>query len=109
MRARLIALGLLLAASGCEAVQLRNHVVEQAATLNEIQYQQVLDNLAMFVQDPAALPYFSLTPGGSAQIQIVEGGSAGLNWDYTFLGTVGKFINHADKKNIGLTKSRHTV
>ncbi|HVS37255.1 MAG TPA: hypothetical protein VMS17_16965 [Gemmataceae bacterium] len=108
MRVRLAALGLLvLAATGCEAVQLRNHVVKQAATLTDIQYQQVLDNLAMFVQDPAALPYFSLTPTGSVGIQQTGTASAGVNWDY--LGAGSAFINHADKKNLGLMGNEQAI
>ena len=109
MRGRLIVLGLLLAASGCEALQLRNHVVRQAATLTDIQYQQVLDNLAMFRQDPAALPYFSLAPKGIVTIQLTDGAAAGLGWDYNFLGTAGKFLNHADKKNVGVNATQQTV
>lgn len=109
MSARIVVLGLLLAAAGCEPLQLRNHVVRQAATLSDIQYQQVLDNLAMFRQNPASLPYFSLAPTGSVQIQQVDAASGGVNWDYAFLGSAGAFINHADKKTLGLMASQQTV
>lgn len=109
MRVRLVVLGLLLAAAGCEQLQLRNHVVRQAATVSDMEYQQVLDNLAMFRQDPASLPYFSLTPAGSIGIQQVGSASAGVNWDYNFLGTAGLFANHLDKKALGMVASEQTI
>ncbi len=109
MRYRLAALALLLAAAGCESLQLRNHVVQQAATLSDISYQQVLDNLAMFRQEPAALPYFSLAPHGIVTIQQTAGGSGEVDWDYIFLGTAGPLVNHLDKKTLGLNATQQTV
>jgi hypothetical protein len=49
----------LLAASGCTATQLRKDSVQQAQAVHDMEEQQVLDNLAMFVYDCNSLPYFS--------------------------------------------------
>ncbi|HUE16929.1 MAG TPA: hypothetical protein VMR25_22320 [Planctomycetaceae bacterium] len=76
--------------AGCTHTQLRKNTVRQSWTVGEIQQQQVLDNLAMFVCDHNALPSFSypnqsgsnVTDVGSAGItsgwsQIVQGPRAG--------------------------------
>lgn len=106
---RLFALGLLISAAGCQAVQLRNRVVKQASTLSDIQYQQVLDNLAMFSHEPASLPHFSLTPTGLVTIQQTESASGGLNWNYTFFGAAAQFVNHLDKKSLGVTAQQQNI
>ncbi len=61
-----VALGLF---SGCQHTHLRYNTVRQAGTLSEIFEQQVLDNLAMFVHDPHALPFFAYPEEGSASIE----------------------------------------
>jgi hypothetical protein len=70
---------------GCQHIELRNHTLRQASTLTDLQYQQVLDNLAMFVQNPGSLPYFSITGTGltNTNNQFSEMGS--FNWDKQFL------------------------
>ncbi len=64
-------------ACGCTHVPLRNNSVHEAATVGDIQTQQVLDNLAMFVCDPNAMPYFSYPNQSSAT--VTDGGTAGVN------------------------------
>ena len=39
--------------SGCEAVQLENRTVRQSGTLSELQYKQVVNNLAAIADDLA--------------------------------------------------------
>jgi hypothetical protein len=53
---------------------LRKNSVKEAATVGDIQTQQVLDNLAMFVCNPNAMPYFSFPNQSSAG--ITDTGSA---------------------------------
>lgn len=55
-------------AGGCAQHQLRNNTVLHAQTLSEIYRQQVLNNLAMFVYDPHALPSFAVANAGSSDI-----------------------------------------
>jgi hypothetical protein len=66
--------GLFLA--GCTDVQLRKNTERQAWTVGEIQQQQVLDNLAMFVYDPNSLPSFSY-PNQSGS-NVTDSGNAGF-------------------------------
>jgi hypothetical protein len=69
----LMALGIftLTAFAGCSLTdwRLRRSVVTQASTLTELQYQQVLGNLAMMSVDPDAMPTHVNLRDGSAQIQ----------------------------------------
>ncbi len=60
---------LVLTAPGCTYVQLRKSTVNQSTTLSDIYTQQVLNNLAMFVQNPDALPFFAFPNQGTTQIQ----------------------------------------
>ncbi len=62
---------LVVSTSGCSwtNLRLRRSVVNQAGTLTELQYQQVLGNLAMMSLDPDALPTHVNLRDGSAQIQ----------------------------------------
>jgi hypothetical protein len=48
--------------------QLRRHTISQGATLPELQYQQVLDNLALFSVNPSALPWHINIREGTTQI-----------------------------------------
>ena len=64
----LFALSSLLFATGCLHTHLRNNTIAQMETVHDLQQQQVLDNLAMFVNDIHAYPYFSLVAGGTSQL-----------------------------------------
>jgi hypothetical protein len=55
-------------AGGCTSVQLRYSTVNQAATLTEIYESQVLNNLAMFAENPYALPHFAVANSGTLSI-----------------------------------------
>lgn len=60
---------LLIFAAGCTHVQLQIGTVNQASTMTDLLYQQVLDNIAMFVDNPYAIPW-QLTPiVGNVQVQ----------------------------------------
>ena len=67
-------------ASGCTSVQLRKNTVSQAVAVHDLQEQQVLDNLAMFVRDPNSLPYFSFANQSGAQVTDQANGSASAGW-----------------------------
>ncbi|HEX4143152.1 MAG TPA: hypothetical protein VHY91_06350 [Pirellulales bacterium] len=65
-----------LAAAGCTHMQLRRSTVGQATTLTELQYQQVLNNLAMAYCDPYVLP--SLIALKSGTTQTADTGTGGI-------------------------------
>jgi hypothetical protein len=86
---------LALTLSGCANVQLKFSTVRSASTLTDLQYQQVLDNLAMYCQDPAALPWHVNLQNGA--VQVADAGSLGtiaqtdlshaFTWSPYFTGT----------------------
>lgn len=54
--------------SGCTHIALRNHTLQQSRTVTDLQYQQVLDNLAMFSVNPDAMPFFSIPSNGATAV-----------------------------------------
>jgi hypothetical protein len=53
---------------GCTASRLRQRTISQGSTLTELQYQQVLGNLALFATNPSALPWHVNLREGTTQI-----------------------------------------
>jgi hypothetical protein len=82
---RLWALALSLACAlvntGCMTTQLRNRMNEQASTIPDVYYQEILNNLAEIAADPSKMPYFS--DPQTSRIVIVRSAnvSYGINWD----------------------------
>jgi hypothetical protein len=86
---------LTLTLSGCANAQLKLSTTRSASTLTDLQYQQVLDNLAMYCEDPSALPgHVNLLNGA---VQVADAGSIGtiaqtdlshaFTWSPYFTGT----------------------
>ena len=55
--------------AGCQELRLKDKTVTLATTTSDLLYQQVLDNLARLIQNPATLPYFDGPALGTAQVQ----------------------------------------
>jgi hypothetical protein len=64
--------------AGCQAYQVANKVVGQTSTISEVQYRQVIDNLAMAADNPGALPYFGVPASTRSTIQRSATASVGL-------------------------------
>ena len=69
----------LVGSSGCIANRLGQRAMNQANTLPELHYQQVLDNLARFADNPSALPWHVNFREGTTQ--ITDSASAGAAVD----------------------------
>jgi hypothetical protein len=65
--------------SGCTSVRLGQRTMHQASTLPDLQYQQVLNNLASFAENPSALPWHVNFREGTTQ--ITDSASAGAAVD----------------------------
>ena len=76
MRLRFLLCGLALLATGCGSIQLQRSTIRQARTLSDLQYQQVLDNLAMFSCNSDALAWHLKIRGGL--VQVTSQGVAGI-------------------------------
>src|SRR4051812_35781271 len=75
--ARIIFVIGLTCATGCTTGRLRQRTINQGSTLPELQYQQVLDNLARFATNPAGLPWHINLREGTTQItDSLSGGAA---------------------------------
>ena len=60
---------MLVGASGCQThVVLRDNTLQTAATIADLNYQQVLDNVARFVKSPSALPSLAVINNGSVTV-----------------------------------------
>ena len=66
-----------LVCAGCTHLALERRTVKQASTLTDLQYQQVLDNVAMFCCNKEALPWHLKLSGGL--VQVADQGTATLN------------------------------
>jgi hypothetical protein len=75
----ILCLCMLVVLAGCTHVQLRNDAVNEATTVGDLQTQQVLNNLAMFVYNYNSMPYFAYPNQGAAIVtdQVSGGGTAG--------------------------------
>ena len=63
--------------TGCTTGRLRQRTINQGSTLPELQYQQVLDNLALFATNPASLPWHVNLREGTTQVtDSLSGGAA---------------------------------
>jgi hypothetical protein len=71
-----VACGALCLSTGCTHVQLRKNAVNEAISVGDLQQQQVLDNLAMFVHDYNSMPYFSYPNQGAAI--VTDQGTSGI-------------------------------
>jgi hypothetical protein len=75
--------------SGCTHVQLRRSTISQEGTLSELQIIQVLDNVAAFCDNDAALPFFALSSTGSAQVSDQGNASGAPNWNVAGMASGG--------------------
>jgi hypothetical protein len=72
----LLALGLL---PGCMSQQLRLTALRTVNALPDLQYQQVIDNLAKLASNPGFLPYYAVAGQGSVQVTDNGSSTLGLN------------------------------
>jgi hypothetical protein len=68
MRYGLLLLALTIACTGCTTPFLKRNTLALASSAINLRYQEVLDNLAMVADDPAALPAYSSVFAGGSQV-----------------------------------------
>ena len=67
--------------SGCTHVALRKDTVRTTNTLTDLQFQQVLDNVARFHDDPDTVPSFAVTTAGT--VSVLDTAGAGVSPTYS--------------------------
>jgi hypothetical protein len=69
MRALSLLMATLLASSGCHThLSLRDNTVRTTATLTDLNYQQVLNNVALFVHNPSSMPSVAVVNAGTVTV-----------------------------------------
>lgn len=80
MRPWIILIAVTILGTGCTHTALERRTVKQASTLTDLQYKQVMDNLAMFAGNPEAMPWHVKIKGGL--IQIADQGNVTLGAEF---------------------------
>lgn len=93
--AALVVVAMFAVGTGCSHLRLKRNTIGQASTVTDIQYQQVLDNLAMFSCNPDSLAWHVKINGGVVQVADQGSGFLGAN-----LGGPGNF-----SPNFGLQRN----
>lgn len=75
MRTGVLAIVLLSLTSGCTHLSLRDNTAQTATTLTDINYRMVLDNVALFSANPAAIPSFAVVNAGTVTVSDQKTGS----------------------------------
>jgi hypothetical protein len=83
MHRAVLLLGLLSTLSGCHGTHLalRDDTVKATGTLTELEFQQVLDNVARFHGNPDTLPSFAVATAGT--VSLLDMSSAGISPTYS--------------------------
>jgi len=68
MKPQVLLLATALLGAGCTATSLERLTVNQAMSVTDLRYRQVVENLAKLAVDPASLPSFSVVSWGEAQL-----------------------------------------
>lgn len=84
--------------TGCTSGQLRHSTVAQSTTLRDIYTQEVMNNLALFIANPDALPFFAYPNQGTTAIQ-----------DQGILGGPGYTSAHFVTSPLSLSASRQAT
>lgn len=81
MRGWLLYLPALLAVAGCQThLSLRENTLRTGDTLADLNYRQILDNLAMFVANPSAMPSVSVINSGTVTVADTKSVSANATY-----------------------------
>src|SRR2546425_10258426 len=82
MRRHMLWIVLISCLNGCATpVALRNDTVRTTNTLTDLQYQQILDNVARFHADPDTVPSFAVTTAGT--VSVLDTTGAGVSPTYS--------------------------
>jgi hypothetical protein len=80
IRRAVLFIGLLSSLSGCTQIALQKDTVRTANTLAELQFQQVLDNVARFQDNPDTVPSFAVPSAGTVSVLDTAGAGVSPTW-----------------------------
>src|SRR5437867_1474326 len=93
---RLVLISICVAVGGCTTTAVNNTGEDHASNMIELQYQQVVDNLARFVWDENSLPSHVTLTQGIAQVSDRLAG--GFNLPFTTEGSAQRQFNIAGER-----------
>lgn len=101
-----IAVPLIALLTGCQSLLVENKTVAMSKSLSDLQYGQVMDNLALMANNPSGLPHYALANSSHGTVQLAGSGNAGLSWDR--ITAAGKLFDRVllDKETSGFSGSR---
>ncbi len=91
--------------TGCQATQLDHRTCRMSSTLSDMQYREVMDNLARTASCPNSLPYLNVATGGHTTVQQLGQATAGLGWG--FVATIAKTVLNSE--TLGFQLSQQNV
>jgi hypothetical protein len=97
MKPAIILMSLAVLSSGCTAAMLDRHTVNQAMSVTDMRYQEVMDNLAVVAHNTGTLPSFAINGGGIPQITNTVGVEPKTTWDP--IGVMSQTLNAFGKYN----------
>ena len=100
----MLALGL---TPGCMSQQLRFTALRTVNALPDLQYQQVIDNLAKLASNPGFLPYLAVAGQGSVQVTDNGNSTLGVNLSPSAFGPGS--LNIGTSRNVTGTWSLGTI
>jgi hypothetical protein len=100
------ALVLMFLATGCQSVDVQRQTVSMASYLTDMQYGQVMDNLALMADNPDALPHYVLALSSKCTVQYADLTNGAINWDrLTAAGSLFGLLR-LDKESASTTANR---
>jgi hypothetical protein len=84
MNSWMLTLTLVILSTGCTAMSLERHALNQIASITDLRYKEVLDNLARLAAAPGALPSFAIVADGTAQINDTGILDSKILWNHMF-------------------------
>jgi hypothetical protein len=92
MKRGVLALVLVLGASGCTTAFLEQYCLNQIASVSDLRYREVLKNLAILAANPSILPSFAVIADGQAQIIDQGNFDAKSVWGHAFKGFISETL-----------------
>ncbi len=93
--------------TGCMSQQLRTTARRTTSTLPDLQYQQIVDNVAATASNPGLLPYLAVA--GQGTVQVTDNGSSSLGLTFSPKALTSSLLSLGTTRNVTGTWSLGTV
>jgi hypothetical protein len=93
--------------TGCMSQQLRTTARRATSTLPDLQYQQIVDNLAATASNPGLLPYLAVA--GQGTVQVTDNGSSALGLSFSPKALTSSLLSLGATRNVTGTWSLGTI